>query len=57
MKKEELIAKLKEIEGKKKTEPYYDTENGHGEADALLLEFINDPEIEKAYDEVEKWYA
>lgn len=34
-----------------------DVEHDHAEADDLLIEYINDPEIEKAYDRIEKWYA
>ena len=34
-----------------------DTEAAHGEADALLLEYINDEDIRAAYDAIDKWYA
>ena len=34
-----------------------DPELAHSEADEVLLRLINDKEIEKAYDEVPKWYA
>ena len=34
-----------------------DNEMAHSEADTALIEFINDPEITKAYDAVGKWYA
>lgn len=34
-----------------------DTEAAHGMADALLIEYINDPEIKAAYEAIEKWYA
>lgn len=57
MNREELIKKLKAIEGKKRTEKFYDSENGHVEADGLLIEFINDRDIKEAYDEVEKWHS
>ena len=57
MTKEELIEKLKAIEGKHKTERFYDSENGHVEADDLLIEYINDKEIADAFEEVSKWYA
>ena len=49
-KKSELIKKLNELA--KGYEPSY----GHHEADDLLLEWINDPEIEEAYNKIEKWY-
>ena len=35
----------------------YDNEEGHLKADQLLLEFINDKDIEKAFDNIDKWYA
>lgn len=34
-----------------------DTEKAHSDADDALLEYINDPEITKAFNSVEKWYA
>jgi len=34
-----------------------DPEIAHGEADKILLALIADPEIEAAFDAVEKWYA
>lgn len=37
--------------------PYFDTEQGHIDADTLLLRYINDPEIAAAYDALHKWYA
>lgn len=33
------------------------TETDHGEADDLLLEFINDGEVSLAYDNIKKWYG
>lgn len=61
MTKEELIERLNGIDNKvRKGEDngrLYDTENGHKEADALIIEFINDKEIEEVYDSVQKWYA
>lgn len=50
--REELISKLKELIGDE-TDP----EASHAEADELLLNYINDPEIEKAFEEVPKWYS
>lgn len=49
--KEELIKKLKELA---KDDDY---EMAHVKADALLLLYLNDEEIEEAYDSVGKWYA
>ena len=34
-----------------------DKEADHSMADSLLLEYIGDPEITKAFDAIEKWYA
>ena len=48
----EVISRLQELEG-----DYGDIEASHAEADELLLQYINDPEIEKAFEEVPKWYA
>ena len=45
-----LLKELKEL-----TEA--DPELAHGEADELLINYINDAEIEKAFDEVPKWYS
>ena len=53
MNKEELIKELKKLtkygDG--------DYEGGHGDADDLLVKYIDDAEITKAYDNVGKWYA
>ena len=51
MNKEELIEKLK------KCEEDGDTESAHVEADDLLIEYINDPDIRKAYNDIGKWYS
>lgn len=34
-----------------------DIEIVHGNADAALLAYINDPEVTAAYEAVPKWYA
>ena len=47
-----LIASLKELVGDNS-----DPEATHAEADELLLQYINDPEIEKVFEEVPKWYS
>ena len=51
MTKEELIAKLKECALND------DTEVAHLDADDALLEYINDPDVKAAFDDVDKWYA
>jgi hypothetical protein len=35
----------------------YDPESAHGQADDLLLEWIDDPDVTAAYNAIEKWYA
>lgn len=50
MTKEELIEKLSELNGE-------DPELDHIQADNLLLEYINDVEISKAFTKIDKWYA
>jgi hypothetical protein len=47
------LAKLIEL----KADPPGDAEAIHWEADRALLDFIDDKEIEKAFDALEKWYA
>ena len=34
-----------------------DIEADHGNADDLLIEYINDPRVKEAYDAINKWYA
>lgn len=51
MKKEELIEQLNHLEKND------DTESAHIQADDLLLSYINDSEIEEAYNKIYKWYA
>ena len=51
MNKQKLIEKLREIQ------KYGDTEQAHGSADDALIEYINDPEIKEAYDDIKKWYS
>ena len=46
------------IENLKKIQEYNgDPEAAHGYADDLLIEFIDDEEIKKEFDKIEKWYA
>ncbi len=52
MSKEELLAALKickQNEG--------DVEMAHYDADLALLEYINDPEIKSAFEDIKRWYA
>jgi hypothetical protein len=51
MTKQELIEKLKALKIDE------DVEFSHQEADNLLIEFINDIEIQEAYNDLYKWYA
>ena len=50
--REELLRILKEL-----AELKHDPEVAHSEADEAIINYINDPEIEKAFEEVPKWYA
>lgn len=34
-----------------------DTERNHEAADNLIIEYINDKEIKKAYEDIDKWFA
>lgn len=51
MTKSEALQKLEELNNGG------DEEYNHIEADQVLLDLINDPEIEKAFDAIKKWYA
>lgn len=53
MEKEVLIKKLKKLSSDKNG----DYEITHYRADKLLIQYINDKEIEEAYDDVGKWYS
>lgn len=55
MEKIELIRKLNIL--KIDTDNNGDEEDNHKEADKLLLEFIDDKEIAKAFNDIYKWYA
>ena len=48
--KDKLFEKLKSLNSG-------DKEKDHIEADKALLKYINDPEITKAFEAIEKWYA
>ena len=49
--KKDLIDKLNEIDNNG------DKESNHGLADDLLIDYINDADIYKAYGRINKWYA
>ena len=49
--KEDLITRLKELN------KFADEESAHFQADLLLINYIDDKEIEEAYNKIEKWYA
>lgn len=51
MSKQELIGILRALKG------YVDKEAAHSEADELLLKFIDDAEVTKAFKELTVWYA
>lgn len=49
--KEELLQRLRELLTSD------DTEAAHSEADQLLIDYIGDKDIAKAFDKLEKWYG
>jgi hypothetical protein len=53
MTKADLADRLNEIAANFNGDP----EAAHGFADSLLIAYINDHEVTKAFDRVEKWYA
>lgn len=53
MRLDQLILRLQEI----KEEGLGDAEGAHIEADALLLQYIDNKAVAQAYDEIEKWYG
>lgn len=53
MTKEELIKSLQRLSANGGCDP----ESDHGEADELLLDYIDDPDVRSAFNEIEKWYA
>lgn len=50
--RKDLLSSLKELHDEQG-----DIEAMHAEADELLLRYINDTEVEEAFEEVPKWYA
>lgn len=58
MEKKELIEALKKIKYMQETKSGGgDFEDHHLEADALLLQYINDKDISNAFFDIEKWYS
>jgi hypothetical protein len=55
MTKEELIEGLRNCRDASRCEDFY-SEEPHVLADQLLLDFINDPEVQKTFDSIRKWY-
>lgn len=56
--KAELIKKLKGLlTDYSRADHFKNEEDIHMEADALLLEFIDDAEVTKSFDSLPKWYA
>ena len=53
MDKEKLINELKKLSSNVNN----DFEMTHWKADELLIKYINDKDIKKAFDNVGKWYA
>jgi hypothetical protein len=53
MTKEELLEKLEQCAELDKRDP----EAAHSDADELLIDYIDDPEIKEAYESFGKWYA
>lgn len=51
-KRDELLTGLRALQGDE-----VDPEMGHVEADALLLDYIDDDEVAEAYNGISKWYA
>ena len=49
--KEKLLMQLEQLS---KSD---DTETAHADADNLILNYLNDEEIKKAYEKIKKWYA
>ncbi len=52
MNKKELL-----IKGLKMQQRNCDTESAHSIADSFLLDYINDKDIRKAFEDIPKWYA
>ena len=57
MTKPELIEKLRVLQGDYYEVPGINPDKNHSEADGLLLEYINDPEVTEAFLEIMRWYS
>jgi hypothetical protein len=60
MDKQELILKLIDISLKQindRRSDFIDCDVDHINADALLLQYIDDPMVTKAFNEIDKWYS
>lgn len=51
------LSKVQLLKKLEKCAKSYDTEAAHCDADALLVEYIDDEEIAEAYNKIDKWYA
>jgi hypothetical protein len=56
-KRKQKLTKARLLKKLEKCAKSYDTEAAHCDADALLVEYIDDEEIAEAYSKVDKWYA
>jgi hypothetical protein len=56
MTRQELIDGLQAIYQRQQRD-YFDPETDHAEADQLLLDFIDEPIVNDAFDAIEKWYV
>jgi hypothetical protein len=52
MTKEQLVAALRRL-----SQGLVDEEIAHGNADRLLLEYINEAEVTEAWENIPKWFA
>ena len=57
MTRDEALRQLRELVEGQRTAKLNDPEEEHAQADHVLLELISDPEISRAFDAIEKWYA
>ena len=62
MEKETLLKKLREIRARQDNDAlrenrYEDEEVDHFQADNFLIDFVDDEEIAKAFNDIKKWYA
>lgn len=55
--KKKKLSKAQLLKKLEKCAKSYDTESAHCDADALLVEYIDDEEVASAYNKIDKWYA